>query len=126
SISKANENSVLQCLNSGDSYQKIAKTLGLGLAMVQQIANRLYPGHVVAKMGCPSKLTEQDRLYCIWKIMTGGKEMAVDVARSLEEELGVPVHVNTVHNTLYTKGMNTIAKPKKLHLSPKDVRSYLD
>ncbi|KAJ2587764.1 hypothetical protein H4R99_008037, partial [Coemansia sp. RSA 1722] len=52
--------------------------------------------------------------------MTGGKETAVDVTRSLEKELEVSVHVNTVCTSLYAKGLGVIVKPKKPHLTAKN------
>ena len=124
-ISKANKSSILQRLDNGDSYRKIAKALGMGLATVQRVANRMRPGRVIVKTGRPPKLTERNRLYCVRQITIGGKETAVDVARSLKEELGVSVHVDTVRNALHAKGLGAIVKPKKPLLSAKNVRERL-
>ncbi|KAJ2237801.1 hypothetical protein IWW45_000689, partial [Coemansia sp. RSA 485] len=48
------------------------------------------------------------------------------VTRSLKEELEVSVHVNAVCNALHAKELDVIVKPKKPHLSAKDVKEHLD
>jgi len=124
-ISKDIENSIIQHLNSEDSYRKTARAVGVSLATVQRVANRALPGRKVEKKGRPPKLTERDKLYCVRQLTIGGKETAVDVAKSLREELGVSVHVDTVCNVLREKGLGTIVKPKKPNLSPKNVKDRL-
>jgi len=125
-ISKDIENRIIQRLESGDSYRTIAKEVGVGRSTVQQVANKVFPDRSIEKKGRPSKLTERDKLYCVRQITAGGKETAVDVAKSLKEDLGVSVHVNTVRNALHEKGLEAIVKPKKPNLSPKNVKERLE
>jgi len=124
-ISKDIENSIIQHLESGDSYRKTARAVGVSHGMVRNVANRVFPGRKIEKKGRPPKLTERDKLYCVRQLTTGGKETAIDVAKSLKEELGVSVHVNTVRNVLHEKGLGAIVKPNKPNLSPKNVKNRL-
>ena len=124
-ISKDIENKIIQHLNDGQSYRKTAQVVGISLATVQRVANRVFPGRVVEKKGRPPKLTARDKLYCVRKITLGGRETAVEVAKDLEHELGLPVDANTVRRILKEKGLGPIVKPKKPHLSPKNVKARL-
>jgi hypothetical protein len=90
------------------------------------MAKEAFPGRIVEKKGRPPKLTDRDRLYCVRQITVGGKESAVDVARSLEGELGVSVHAQTVQNALHDKGMGAFVKPEKPNLSLENVKARLE
>jgi transposase len=124
-ISKDIENSIIQHLNDGHSYNKIAQIVGVGRTTIQRVANRVIPGRKVAKKGRPPKLTERDKLYCVREITMGGKETAVEVARALKKNLGKDVHVDTVRNALHEKGLGAFVKPEKPNLSPKNVKARL-
>lgn len=124
-ISKDTENRIIQHLVSGDSYRSVASSVGVSLATVWRVANKVFPDRSVAKMGRLPKLTRRDRLFCVRELTIGGKETAVDVARSLQENLGVSVHVDTVRNALRKEGLSSIVKPKKPYLSPKNVKDRL-
>ena len=50
------------------------------------------------------KLTQRDKLYCVRQVTLGGKETAVDVVKSLKEDLEVTVYANTVRSTLHEMG----------------------
>jgi len=125
-ISKDVKNCIIQRLESGDSYRVIAKAVGVSRATVQRVANTTFPDRSIEKQGRPPKLTERDKLYCVRQMTTGGKETAVDVAKSLRDDLGVSVHVDTVRNALHDKGFGAIVKPKKPNLSPKNVKERLE
>ncbi len=119
------ENCIIQRLENGDSYRKAAQTVGVSLATVQRVANNVFPGRSIKKKGRPPKLTERDKLYCVRQVTTGGKETAVDVAKSLKKDLEMSVHVNTVRNALHEKGLGAFVKPEKPNLSPKNVKDRL-
>jgi len=89
------------------------------------MAKKVFPGRSIAKRGRPPKLTRRARLYCVREMTIGGKETAADVARSLQENLGVSVHVDTVRSALHKEGFGSIVKPKKPNLTPKNVKDRL-
>lgn len=124
-ISLEIENCIIQYLESGDSYRRTARAVGVSFSKVQQVANRVFPGKKIEKKGRPPKLTERDKLYCVRQLTIGGKETATDVTKLLREELEVSVHVNTVRNVLHEKGLSAIVKPKKAYLSLKNVKDRL-
>ena len=124
-ISKDTENRISQRLESGDSYRTIASAVGVRHSTDQTMANKVFPGRSIVKRGRPPKLTRRARLYYVREMTIGGKETAADVARSLQENLGVSVHVDTVRSALHKEGFGSIVKPKKPNLTPKNVKDRL-
>ena len=49
----------------------------------------------------------------------------MEVKKSLENDVGVSVSANTVRRALKDSGLGAIVKPKKPHLSPKNVKERL-
>jgi len=125
-ISKDITNNIVQRLKAGESIRSISKNIGVSKSAVHRIAKNIFPnGRSVNKNGRPPKLTERDKLYCIRQETIGGKESAVDVAKSLKENLGVSVNAQTVRNVFQEKGLGSFVKPKKPNLSPKNVKERL-
>ena len=125
SITKDVENKVINHLENDHSYRETAKEVGISYSTVKNIANRLFPNRVVSKKGRPPKLTHRDKLYCVRQITTGRKETAVDVKKSLENEVGVSVSDDTVRRAMKLSGLGAIVKPKKPHLSSKNIKERL-
>jgi len=123
--SKNIESNIVNRIQNGLSNHEIAKGVGISRATVNRIANRVFPGRMIEKKGRPPKLTPRDKLYCVRQITMGGKETAMDVRRSLENDVGVSVCNNTVCNALREMGVGSIVKPKKPYLSPKNAKERL-
>jgi transposase len=124
-ISKNIENDIINNLQNGLSNRETAKRADVSHATVNRIAKKAFPRRVVERKGRPPKLTLRDKHYCVRQITMGGKETAVDVKRSLENDIGVSVCNNTVRNVLRDMGIGSIVKPKKPYLSPKNVKERL-
>jgi transposase len=124
-ISKDIENCIVKYLQEGHSTRETAKKVGVSQPTVYRVANRVFPDRVVEKKGRPLKMSRRDKLYCVRQITTGGKRTAVEVRNALENDVGVSVNSNTVRRTLKNAGLGAIIKPKKPHLSSKNVKERL-
>lgn len=120
--------SVKKLLGDGLSIRKIAQKLNIGKSTVSRLGAKHFGDRLKAKTGRPVKLTNRDRQYCVRQITVGmgNKENAVEVTKSLREDLGIHVSPDTVRRSLHASGISSIIKPKKPHLSHKNARVRLE
>src|SRR5271169_2065742 len=118
-------NNVKSLLSEGLSVRRVAERLRIGKTTVKKIRNKHFPQLVTSKNGCPKKLSDQDKRYCVRLITAGGAETATEVAKKLEEDVGVHVDRMTVSRALYQAGMSAAEKEEKPRLSPKNIKDRL-
>lgn len=112
-------------LQDGLSHRKIALKFGVSHYTVNQMALKLIPDRKVAKGGRPKLLTDRNKAYCVRQITLHGKENAREVQKSLKEDLNIEVSDSTVRRALQDMGMGSFVKPKKPHLSQKNIKRRL-
>lgn len=94
------QNIIKKYIEDGLSNRKIAEKANVSTFTVNKIARKLFPDRKTAKAGRPSKLTEREKTFCVRKITLDKKENAVEVQKSLKEELNIDVTARTVRNVL--------------------------
>ena len=125
SISANDKNKVILHLEQGRSTRKIEALTGVSRSTINRVSAKESLGRIVKQKGRPPKLTQRDKLYCVRQMTIGGKETAVQTRKALEEEVRVSVSTNTVRRGLRDSGLGAIVKPKKPHLSSKNVKERL-
>lgn len=119
------KNRIKKYLEDGISNRKTAEKCRVSCFTVNKVAKQLYPAGRPIKYGQPNKLTDRDKEFCVRQMTLGGKENAVEVQKALKDDLNISVCANTVRKALNEKGLVPFVKPKKPHLSPKNIKSRL-
>ena len=125
-ISKEVERRIVQLLQAGDSYRKIAATCGVGYGTVKKIAQREFPDRVVKKTGRAPKLLGQEKRIFARFLTSGAKKTAVGAQKTLETDHGISVHVKIITQALHDLGLHKIKRVKKTSLSSKNVKARLE
>lgn len=107
------KNNIKKYLGGGISHREIARKTNVSKNTVNRIASEVNSGQYSHKGGRPKLLSVRDQTYCARQLTTGRKKTAVDVQKSLKEDLNVVVHVNTIRNALKQRGLVSIVKSKK-------------
>lgn len=92
---------------------------------VDRVALTLDLNRKIAKGGRPKLLSARDKAYCVRQITLRGKENAVQIKKSLKEDLNITASVDTVRRALNEQGLVVFVKPKKPLLSPKNIKRRL-
>lgn len=124
-ISPNLKNSVLKYLEDGLSCREIECILPVSRATVNRIQKQHFSGAKKMKGGRPQKLTPRQKTFCVHQLTVGGKENASQVQEVLRENLDVLVSKPTVRRALNEAGLGSFVKPKKPHLSAKNIKERL-
>lgn len=109
----------------GLSARESGRRAGVSATTAKRVAKQYFPGRKIQKNGRPTKLSEREKAFCVRKITMGGKENAVQVQKSLQDELNIAIRPNTVRRALKSSGLQPIFKPKKPLLFAKKVKARL-
>ena len=113
-------------VTQGKSTRQIATSLGVGRSTVAEYIKKNCPEAPRNSGGRPKRLSDQDKRFAARQIPSGNAKTAVDVAKSLKEQLDKDVTPRTVRNALHDAGLAAIEKPTKPLISDKNVRARLD
>ena len=96
---------IFSLLQQGLSTREVADLCHVSKSVVQ----KLRAGHLffldTARGGRPSKLSAQDKRFCVRAITSGKVETAISVQKKLNDELSVNVSDRTVRRTLEDAGL---------------------
>jgi transposase len=125
-LSTGKRDSILSLLRQGLSIRKIAKRCHISKSAVQRLRAECLPDLVLSKYGRPTKLSTQDRRFCVRAITSGKLGTATAVAKDLESKLGIKICKSTVCKVLREAGLGAVEKKTKPKLSPKNVKARLE
>ena len=119
------KNNALYHLHNGDSLHKTARFCGISKSKVDNLRKVYLPNLILSKGGYLTKLSAQDKHFCIYSITSDSLKSSKEVANKLEKEFGIKVFTTTIHHTLHKAGLKAIEKQPKPKLSPKNIKARL-
>jgi transposase len=119
------KDNVFSLLSKGHSIRQVATHCGVGKSTVQELCKRHFEDMEVSCGGCPSKLSSQDKRFCIRAVTSGKLETATEAPKDLREQLNIKLSDRTVCRTLHEAGMKAMEKEKKPKLSAKNAKARL-
>ena len=125
-ISEQTSNDIISLLNENFSLRKIAPKVGVSIATVSRVSNRLGRRHLTNQGGRPAKLSQQDRRMAMRLVTSGKADNAVQVAQELNTNRNDHISAQTVRRTLKNMGMKAVVKKKKPFLSARHKSQRLD
>lgn len=125
SISDDTDNNILSLLKQGNSIRKVANQCRVSKSKIQKIRAKHFPNLVVSVGGRPTKLSAQNKRFCVREITSGRSKTGVEVSRKLKADLSINICDNTVRNALREAGLGAIKKTPKPKLSPKNIKARL-
>ena len=118
-ISEQTRNDIISLLNENLSFRKIAPKVGVSIATVSRVCNRLECQHIKNWGGRPGKLSQQDRRMAMRMGTSGKADNAIHVTQELNTNINDHINAQTVRGTLKNMGMEAVVKKKKNFLSPR-------
>ena len=100
-------------LNENLSLRKIPPKVGVSIATVSRVCNRLGHQHIANRSGRPGKLSQQDRRMAMRLVTNDKADNAVQVAQELNTNIKDHISAETVRITLKNMGMKAVVKGKK-------------
>ncbi|KAG2207050.1 hypothetical protein INT46_009183 [Mucor plumbeus] len=125
SISDSKRSDVLSLLNSGHTVAEVVRRIKVSKATVCCIGKIACPDRKKAKGGRPSKLTIENKRYCVQKIIKGGLYNAIQIKEELSRNLKINVSADTVRRTLRNNGLGALPKVKKPDISDDNAKERL-
>ncbi|KAG2189719.1 hypothetical protein INT46_003736 [Mucor plumbeus] len=125
SISDSKRSDVLSLLNSGHNVAEVVCRVKVSKATVCRIGKIACPDRKKVKGGRPSKLTIENKRYCVQKITKGGLDNAIQIKEELSRNLKINVSGNTVRRTLRNNGLGALPKVKKPDISADNAKERL-
>ena len=86
-ISEQTRNDVISLLNENISLRKIAPKVGVSIATVSRLCNRLGPQHTTNRSGRPGKLSQQDRRMEMRLVTSDKADNAVQAAQEFNTNI---------------------------------------
>ena len=118
-------NNILALLEQGNSIRKVAAQCGVSKSKIQKIRAKYFLNVAISLGGHPTKLSAQDKHFCVCEITSGYLNAAIEVAKKLKADLYIDVCNNTVCNALREAGLGATKKEAKPKLSPKNIKAHL-
>ena len=112
-IPEQTRNDIISLLNENLSLRKIAPKVGVSVATVSRVCNRLERQHITNRGGRPGKLSQQDKRMVMRLVIIVKAENAVQVAQELNNNIKDHISTQTVRITLKNMGMKAVVKKKK-------------
>lgn len=125
SLSVNIKNNALSLLQQGLSVRKVADKCQISKSSVQKLRKKVLPNLCLPSSGRPTKLSAQNKRFCIRAITSGGLETSVKVAKKIEDDLNVKVSSRTVRRALHEAGFEAMEKQEKPKLSSKNIKARL-
>jgi transposase len=124
-LSTDSYNNILSLLEKGYSIRKIADQHSISKSKIQKIRAKHFPNLIKSLGGRPTKLSPQDKHFCVREITSGRSKTSVEIRKKLEADLQVTVCNNTVCNALREAGLGAVEKESKPMLSSKNIKARL-
>jgi transposase len=105
SISDDTYNNILSLLKQGNSIRKVANQCHVSKSKIQKIRAKHFPNLVASVGGRPTKLSAQNKRFCVREITSGRSKTGVEVSRKLKADLSINICDNTVRNALREAGL---------------------
>jgi len=126
SISNIQSKDIIQSLENGMSIREVANKCSVSKSTVQRIRSTLNIPSNISSSGRKSKLSPQNKRYCIRSITSGQAKSTNELSKTLLSEFSINVNRSTVSRILHSCGLKSAEMSKKPKLSPKNVRDRLD
>src|SRR4051812_2986459 len=84
SISDDTYNNILSLLKQGNSIHKVANQCRISKSKIQKIYVKHFPNLVASVGGHPTKLSAQNKHFCVCEITSGHSKTSVEVSRKLK------------------------------------------
>jgi transposase len=126
SISDDTYNNILSLLEQGVSIRQIADQHHISKSKIQKIRAEYLPNLISSQGGRPTKLSAQNKRFCIREIISGRSKTGTDVRKRLEADTGIKVCDRTVRNAFREAGLAAVEKETKLMLSPANIKARLE
>jgi len=126
SISDDTYNNILSLLEQGVSIRKIADQHHISKSKIQKIRAEYLPNLISSQGGRPTKLSAQNKRFCIREIISGRSKTGTDVRKRLEADTGIKVCDRTVRNAFREAGLAAVEKETKPMLSPANIKARLE
>ena len=126
SISDDTYNNILSLLEQGVSICKIADQHHISKSKIQKIRAQHLPNLTSSQGGRPTKLSAQNKYFCIREITSGCSKTSVDVRQRLEADLNIKVCDRTVRNAFREAGLAAVEKETKPMLSTPNIKARLE
>ncbi|KAG1806158.1 hypothetical protein EV424DRAFT_1544106 [Suillus variegatus] len=116
-ISSAYKDYILVLCTSGLSTRQIASKTGLSKSTIATVIKQHMPEKENHKIGCPLKLTLQNKRAIVHQILSGKASNATQATKFIKFIISTSVSTQTVRNTLKAANLKTVTKKKKSLLS---------
>ena len=120
------EKNILFMLHRGCSHIEIARSLHVSVGAVHNLCQLHLPNANHSYGGRPRIMRRVEERTCILEMVRGRVGTCADVARQMNQALGIQVSHQTVMHTLIRAGLHSQKKVKKPHLSAKNVKARLE
>ena len=97
-ISEQTRNDIISLLNGNLSLRKSVPKVGVSIATLSRVCNRLGRQHITNRGGRPGKLPQQDRRMAIRLVTSGKADNAVQVAQELNTNINDRISAQTVRS----------------------------
>lgn len=125
-ICENKRNSVILMTQNGKSLREIQTKLKIGKSTISRIRKQVGLESVKHKNGRPKILSETGESYCVQQVTRKRVKDAVKVAKSLQDDVGVKCHPETVRRVLRRKGLGAIEKPEKTLLTKDHIKARIE
>jgi len=125
-LSTDTHDSILSLLRQGYSVREVAGQCHVSKSTVHRLRAKHLPDLASSPRGRPTKLSVQDKRFCVRAVTSGRLETGAEVAKKLENNLGIKVCDRTVRNALREAGLEAVEKEAKPRLSPKNIKARLE
>ena len=126
SISTAQINQIISCLDLGQSTCQISDSTGIHHSTISRICSKLHPNLAKSSGGHPTLITPGDMHYAIHLIGTGKAENAVQVTKTLQDVKNHTISSQTIYHHMKKAGMKAVVKKKYLCLTSAYKKARLD
>jgi transposase len=120
------KDSICSLLQQGLSVRQVASRCHVSKSTVSGYRKEHLPNLDLPSAGRPSKLSYQDKRFCVRAITSGKLETAVAVKKKLVDEFNIKVSDRTVRRALQEAGLWASEKVEKPKLSKKNIKARLE
>jgi transposase len=125
-ISTNIRDNILSLIGQGKSRREIGRAMKVGKSTVHKLRQRRSASVSKPPSGRCSKISEQNKRFCVRAITSGQLDTASDVRKALENQLKVKVSERTVRRILQNAGLGAAGKQNKPKLSSKNIKARLE
>lgn len=125
-ISDDTRSNIVTLLQQGLSTRQVAERCGVSKSTVQNIRKRHLPTITQLRGGRVSKLSSQNKRFCIRTITSEKLETATAVVKKLRNDLNVEASERAVRRCLQEAGLAAMEKENRSKLSTKNIKARLE